>query len=74
MIYRSLVAVARNGGSVRWERSGIVERLTLVKDGRVMASRALDGSREHLIGQHRGEYFCEPVSRDQWVCVGDLFK
>ena len=74
MTYRSLVAVARNGGSVRWTRSGVVERLRLVRDGRVMASRAMDGSRDHLIRQHQGEYFCELVSRDDWVCVGDLFK
>jgi hypothetical protein len=74
MKYTNLVAIAKAQSFVRWIKSGIIEKLTLVENGRIMACRALDGSGEHLIRQHPGEYFCEPVPRHESVRMGELLK
>jgi hypothetical protein len=74
MIYSNLVAIAKVQSFVRWTKSGIIEKLTLVENGRILACRALDGSRGHLIRQHAGEYFCEPLPRCETVQMGDGLK
>ena len=50
--------IAKRGGIVRWKRSGIEERITILPDGG-MAALVRNGTHHRLRYSHR--YYCEEV-------------
>ncbi len=73
MTHEDLVQLARRGGVVRWNLSGIIEKLWIGRFGDVMASRLLDGFRPHPI-HPRDEHRCREVSLRESFSVGEYCR
>lgn len=49
MTYDELRAIAEKRGTVRWNKSGVVEHLNLSQNGRVILARPLKQPKKHVI-------------------------
>jgi hypothetical protein len=64
MTYEDLRAVAARNGSVRWDKSGLVENLFLSKKKTKVVARPLMGSETHVIWEHLEDYLCTELTAE----------
>lgn len=65
MTYEELQAVAAKKGSVRWNKSGTVENLSLTKKGNKVIARPLLGKEHHVIWEKLEGYFCVELTPEE---------